>query len=206
MLLTPDRHFGFISFHSSYLLQTIPAPFLPFSAYLDIPLVPPGHRPMLDRPGLPRDHPGRTTGRLGPSQTHSGRTADHSPPLAATRMMHYHHRNPSRRPITITPSFATSRTCYHGHHSSVLSSAQVLCGLLIPSSSITPWRIIHRAIPLPFESRLFPIIPIIVIIVQPLSLADWGQSAFRSCADVELCSALGWDLDLPRLSSHVSRA
>ena len=25
-------------------------------------------------------------------------------------------------------------------------------------------------------------------------------------ADVELCSALGWDLDLPRLSSYVSRA
>ena len=24
--------------------------------------------------------------------------------------------------------------------------------------------------------------------------------------DVELCSALGWDLDLPRLSSYVSRA
>ena len=143
MLLAPDRHFGFISFHSSYLLPTIPASFSPLSAYLDILLVPPGHRPTLDRPGLPRDHPGRTTGRLGPSQTHPGRTADHSPPLATTRMTHYHRRNPSHRPITITPLFATPGTCYHGHHSSILSSAQVLCGLLIPSSSITPRHIVH---------------------------------------------------------------
>ena len=209
MLLAPDWHFAFISFHSSYLLPTIPASFLPLSAYSNIPPVPSRHRLMLDRPGLPRDQPGHTTGRLGPSQTHSGRTTDHSPLLAATRMMHYHRRNPSRRPITITPLFATPGTCYHGHHSSILSSVQVLCGLLIPSLSITPWRIVHRAIPLPFESGLFPIIPttiIIIITIQPSSLADWGQSAFKSCAGVELCSALGWDLNLPRLSSYVSCA
>ena len=211
MLLAPDRHFAFISFHSSYLLPTIPASFSPLSAYLDILPVPSGRRPMLDRPGLPRDQPGHTTGRLGPSQTHSGRTTDHSPPLATTRMTHYHRYNPSHRPITITPSFATPRTCYHGHHSSILSSAQVLCGLLIPSLSITPWRVVHRAIPLPFESGLFPIIPtttiiIIIITIQPSMLADWGQSAFKSCADVELCSALGWVLDFPRPSSYVSHA
>ena len=137
----PAFRFHFISF----ILYLTNHPCLVFvlSVYLDIPLVPPGRRPTLDRPGLPRDHPGHTTGRLGPSQTHPGRTADHSPPLAATRMTHYHRCNPSRRPITITPSFATPGTCYHGHHSSILSSAQVLCGLLIPSLSITPWRIIH---------------------------------------------------------------
>ena len=127
-------------------------------------------------------------------------------------MTHYHHRNPSRRPITITLSFATSGTCYHGHHSSIQSSAQVLCRLLVPSLSIIPRHIVHRAIPLSFGSGLFPIIPIIIIIIiiiitiQPLLLADWGQSAFKSCVDVELCSALGWDLDFLRLSSYVSCA
>ena len=123
MLLALDWHFAFILFHSSYLLPTIPALFSPLSAYLDILLVPPGCRLMLDRPGLPRDHPGCTIGRLGPSQTHSKRTADHSPPLAATCMTHYHCHNPTCRPITTIPSFATPRTCYH---SSILSSAQVL--------------------------------------------------------------------------------
>ena len=110
------------------------------------------------------------------------------------------------RPITITPLFATPGTCYHGHHSSILSSAQVLCRLLVPFLSIIPRHIVHWAIPLPLGSGLFPIIPttIIIITIQPSSLADWEQSAFKSCADAELCSALGWDLNFPRPSSYVS--
>ena len=46
-------------------------------------------------------------------------------------------------------------------------------------------------VPLPPKPGLFPII-ILTIITQPSPLANWGQSASKSCADVEHYIALGW--------------